>query len=86
MKITRLLQYNVKTVRGTNDRCTVLYALESFCRKSIATLTLIFDDLHEIFLLIYVKLKSEFEYLRMTTNFCKNGMTLIRKEYLIKSV
>ena len=72
MNITRLLQHHVKTVRGTNDRCTVSCAHESFGRKSVATLTLIFDDLHELFLLIYVKnQKSEFEYLRLTTIFYK---------------
>ena len=45
---------------------------EKFGRKSVATLTLIFNDLHELFLLIYVKnQKSEFEYLRLTTIFYK---------------
>ena len=53
--------YNVKTVHGTNDRCTVRYAHESSGRKCVATLTSIFDDLHELVLLIYVKnQKSEF--------------------------
>ena len=67
-----LLQCNAKTVHGTNDRCSVRYAHESSGRKSVATLTLVFDDLHELFLLIYVKnQKSEFEYLRLTTIFYK---------------
>ena len=56
MNITRLLQYNVKTVRGTNDRCAVRCAHESFGRKSVATLTLIFDDLHELYTCIFVDL------------------------------